>query len=38
MISRRRLKVIYLTVNPNAEAEVIRVTLKPKPRLIKTRI
>ena len=28
-------KVIYLTVNPNAEAEVIRVTLKPKPRLIK---
>ena len=28
-------KIIYLTVNPNAEAEMIRVTLKPKPRLIK---
>jgi len=28
-------KVIYFTVNPNAEAEVIRVTLKPKPRLNK---
>ena len=28
-------KVIYFTCNPNAEAEVIRVTLKPKPRLNK---
>jgi hypothetical protein len=28
-------KVIYFTVNPNAEAEIIRVTLKPKPRLSK---
>jgi len=28
-------KVIYFTVNPNAEAEVIRVTLKPKLRLNK---
>jgi topoisomerase-4 subunit A len=28
-------KVIYFTANPNAEAEVIRVTLKPKPRLNK---
>lgn len=28
-------KVVYFTANPNAEAEVIRVTLKPKPRLIK---
>ncbi|MDR3652317.1 MAG: DNA gyrase/topoisomerase IV subunit A [Paludibacter sp.] len=28
-------KVIYFTTNPNAEAEVIRVTLKPKPRLNK---
>ncbi len=28
-------KVIYFTVNPNGEAEVIRVTLKPKPRLNK---
>lgn len=28
-------KVIYFTANPNAEAEVIRVTLKPKPRLFK---
>ena len=28
-------KVMYFTVNPNAEAEVIRVTLKPKPRLNK---
>ena len=28
-------KVIYFTVNPNGEAEVIRVTLKPKPRLFK---
>ena len=28
-------KVVYFTVNPNAEAEVIRVTLKPKPRLNK---
>jgi topoisomerase-4 subunit A len=26
-------KVIYFTANPNGEAEVIRVTLKPKPRL-----
>lgn len=28
-------RVIYFTSNPNAEAEVIRVTLKPKPRLNK---
>jgi len=28
-------KVVYFTMNPNAEAEVIRVTLKPKPRLFK---
>ncbi len=28
-------KIIYFTSNPNAEAEVIRVTLKPKPRLTK---
>ncbi|MDD3079325.1 MAG: DNA gyrase/topoisomerase IV subunit A [Paludibacter sp.] len=28
-------RVIYFTANPNAEAEVIRVTLKPKPRLNK---
>ena len=28
-------KVVYFTSNPNAEAEVIRVTLKPKPRLNK---
>src|ERR1035437_8808807 len=28
-------KVVYFTVNPNAEAELIRVTLKPKPRLNK---
>jgi len=28
-------KVVYFTVNPNGEAEVIRVTLKPKPRLFK---
>ncbi len=28
-------KVIYFTANPNGEAEVIRVTLKPKPRLFK---
>lgn len=28
-------KVLYFTSNPNAEAEVIRVTLKPKPRLFK---
>lgn len=28
-------KVVYFTANPNAEAEVIRVTLKPKPRLNK---
>lgn len=28
-------KVMYFTANPNAEAEVIRVTLKPKPRLFK---
>ncbi len=26
-------KVVYFTANPNGEAEVIRVTLKPKPRL-----
>lgn len=28
-------KVMYFTTNPNAEAEVIRVALKPKPRLFK---
>ncbi len=28
-------KIVYFTSNPNAEAEVIRVTLKPKPRLFK---
>ncbi len=28
-------KVIYFTVNPNGEAEVIRITLKPKARLFK---
>ncbi len=28
-------KVIYFTMNPNGEAEVIRVALKPKPRLFK---
>jgi len=28
-------KVMYFTSNPNAEAEVVRVTLKPKPRLFK---
>jgi topoisomerase-4 subunit A len=28
-------KVVYFTENPNAEAEVVRVTLKPKPRLNK---
>lgn len=28
-------KIVYFTTNPNAEAEVIRVTLKPKPRLNK---
>ena len=28
-------KVMYFTSNPNAEAEIIRVTLKPKPRLFK---
>ena len=28
-------KIIYFTANPNAEAEVIRVALKPKPRLFK---
>lgn len=26
-------RVLYFTANPNAEAEVIRITLKPKPRL-----
>ncbi len=26
-------KILYLTVNPNGEAETIRITLKPKPRL-----
>ncbi len=26
-------KVLYFTANPNGEAEVIRITLKPKPRL-----
>jgi len=29
-------KVLYFTANPNGEAEVIRVELKPKPRLKKT--
>jgi len=29
-------KVLYFTANPNGEAEVIRVNLKPKPRLKKT--
>ena len=29
-------KVIYFTANPNGEAEVIRVNLRPKPRLKKT--
>ena len=28
-------KVIYFTANPNGEAEVIRISLKPKPRLFK---
>jgi len=28
-------KIVYFTANPNAEAEIIRVTLKPKPRLTK---
>ena len=28
-------KVVYFTVNPNGEAELIRITLKPKPRLNK---
>ncbi|HLP04610.1 MAG TPA: hypothetical protein VK152_04195, partial [Paludibacter sp.] len=28
-------KIVYFTANPNAEAEVIRVALKPKPRLFK---
>ncbi|MEA4982961.1 MAG: DNA gyrase/topoisomerase IV subunit A [Paludibacter sp.] len=28
-------KIVYFTSNPNAEAELIRVTLKPKPRLTK---
>lgn len=28
-------KIVYFTTNPNAEAEVIRVTLKPKPRISK---
>jgi topoisomerase-4 subunit A len=28
-------KVMYFTSNPNAEAEIIRITLKPKPRLFK---
>lgn len=28
-------RIIYFTANPNAEAEVIRVALKPKPRLFK---
>lgn len=28
-------KIMYFTANPNAEAEVIRVALKPKPRLFK---
>lgn len=28
-------KIMYFTVNPNGEAEVIKVTLKPKPRLFK---
>jgi topoisomerase-4 subunit A len=29
-------KVIYFTHNPNGEAEIIRVHLRPKPRLVKT--
>lgn len=29
-------KVLYFTANPNGEAEVIRIELKPKPRLKKT--
>lgn len=29
-------KVLYFTANPNGEAEVVRVDLKPKPRLKKT--
>lgn len=28
-------KIVYFTSNPNAEAEVVRITLKPKPRLNK---
>lgn len=28
-------KIVYFSANPNAEAEIIRVTLKPKPRLQK---
>ncbi len=28
-------KIVYFSVNPNGEAEVLRVTLKPKPRLKK---
>ncbi len=28
-------KILYFTVNPNGEAEVVRVTLKPKPKLKK---
>jgi topoisomerase-4 subunit A len=28
-------KILYFSANPNAEAEVIRVTLKPKPRMTK---
>lgn len=29
-------KVIYFTANPNGEAEVVRINLRPKPRLSKT--
>jgi len=29
-------KVVYFTANPNGEAEVVRVNLRPKPRLSKT--
>ena len=28
-------RIMYLTANPNGEAEVIRITLKPRPRLLK---
>ncbi len=28
-------RIMYLTANPNGEAEVVRITLKPRPRLLK---